>query len=365
MENNSKSTSKFVSEFLFGLLFIGVLITFVMPFMELKNENGDLLFSVPAALALTGGSFSVNDISYSLKNTSIVYIITLVLFIFGTILFYINDFLVKDNKKLKVALYSIISVILIYTGLAFSTSGFYAQIIDGIQDGEGSIYANTANLYGGFVITFILAMLFLTLNEIFHEKKYTVNEIAETAILVALAVVLDTFAKVQMQANGGSISFSAVPLFLIAIRYGFFKGFIASSFYFGVLTCLIDGYGFQTFPFDYFIALSGYGFIGLFFNFAKRFYINEENKTEFKKKQYLYSLGAIILSGVPIMIIRYIGHMISGAVLYSTPFVANFIYQSTYVPAAVWISIGITAVLLPAIILINRVYPVKEQVENE
>ena len=54
--------------------------------------------------------------------------------------------------------------------------------------------------------------------------KFSVRDIAEIAVLCALAVVLDKFGKIPIGSTGGSINISTVPLFIIAFRHGWFKG---------------------------------------------------------------------------------------------------------------------------------------------
>ena len=52
--------------------------------------------------------------------------------------------------------------------------------------------------------------------------------------------------------------------------------------------------------------------------------------------------------------------MVSGFILYAPiSFVDNFIYQSTYVPLTMLVSIVVMCVLVGPIILINRIFKVK------
>ena len=55
----------------------------------------------------------------------------------------------------------------------------------------------------------------------------SVKEMVEMALLVALAVVLDLDGfKISLSADGGSIGFTMVPLFILGYRHGFFKSLI-------------------------------------------------------------------------------------------------------------------------------------------
>ena len=94
--------------------------------------------------------------------------------------------------------------------------------------------------------------------------KFSVRDIAEIGVLCALAIVLDRFVKIPIGATGGSINIAAVPLFIIAFRHGWFKGLIGAGVVFSLATCLLDGYGFQYFLFDYFIAFGSIAIGGLF-----------------------------------------------------------------------------------------------------
>ena len=68
---------------------------------------------------------------------------------------------------------------------------------------------------------------------------FSVRDIAEIAILVALALGLDKL-KISVGATGGSVNFAMFPLFVIALRHGPFKGFIAGGIVYGLISCLLD-----------------------------------------------------------------------------------------------------------------------------
>ena len=106
---------------------------------------------------------------------------------------------------------------------------------------------------------------------------FNINDIAEIAILCSLAIVLDQFCKIPLGATGGSINLSMLPLYIIALRHGWFKGFIGGGIIYAITTCIIDGYGFQFFPLEYFVAYGSVGILGIFANFIyKKF--NKNNK---------------------------------------------------------------------------------------
>ena len=83
----------------------------------------------------------------------------------------------------------------------------------------------------------------------------SVKEMVEMALLVALAVVLDLDGfKISLSADGGSIGFTMVPLFILGYRHGFFKSLIGVGVIYGLTTALLDGHGLMYYPFDYLIA---------------------------------------------------------------------------------------------------------------
>ena len=188
--------------------------------------------------------------------------------------------------------------------------------------------------------------------KIFENIKYTTREICEEGILIALAVVLDNFVKIKIQSGGGSVGFAAIPLFIIAIRHGAYKGFVASAIVFGLITCMLDGYGFQTYPFDYFIGFGGYCLVGLMFNLFKHFY---KNKTEnYAQAEFTYSFVAVTIGCFLALIVRYFGSCTSSIILYEYTLVDALIYNSTYIPMTMLIDWVAVLILLKPILLINK-----------
>ena len=85
--------------------------------------------------------------------------------------------------------------------------------------------------------------------------KKTELKLAESAILVALAIVLDITSKmipVLQMPQGGSISLALLPLVILSLRNGYKYGFLGGMT-FGIVNFLMDGYAFHwgSFIFDY------------------------------------------------------------------------------------------------------------------
>ena len=93
---------------------------------------------------------------------------------------------------------------------------------------------------------------------------FNVHDIVEIAMFVAIALVLDNFLKIPLGASGGSINLAVLPLVLLALRHGWFKGFVAGGIIFGFISCLIDGYGLVTYPLEYFVTFGSIAIVGAF-----------------------------------------------------------------------------------------------------
>lgn len=95
--------------------------------------------------------------------------------------------------------------------------------------------------------------------------------LTETAVLLAVAVVLDALAGLYSPFRyGGSISPAMLPIFLLAVRHGWKRG-LAAGFLFGVLQSLV-GMALGNFYFlslaqyalDYLVAFTVLGVAGIF-----------------------------------------------------------------------------------------------------
>jgi len=347
-----KNLSYYLREFIFGVLFVSLIILLIcLPQLKVINvEKEEFFFSFFTLLSntnLTIGSEILNighsNIILAIGFTSLL----LSLVSIGVGLFFYK----KENVQVGKILYLVSIGLLALFLFIFALSNAIVKAFI-IGDFAGKVKLDLPLSITSIIL--ILLMIFVIFSRIFQNERFSIQNIVEMGVLVGLAVVLDTFAKITVQANGGSISFAAVPLFLISIRMGGFKGFIASSFIFGFISCLIDGYGFQTFPFDYFVAYAGYGFIGFFINLFEKF-----NKSNSKKVQFGLSALGLTIGVVVAIFFRYLGAMIDGFILYQPiTFVENFIYQSTYIPLSMLVSFGGTLALLEPILLINRVFKV-------
>ena len=181
--------------------------------------------------------------------------------------------------------------------------------------------------------------------------KFSVRDICEIAVMCALAIAIDQVLNVKVQANGGSISISCLPLFIVSYRHGWFKGFVASGIVFGFTTCVLDGEGLITYPFDYLFAFGSIGLAGLF---GKKIYkYVKEPGLKSKIISLLLILTTVLIHGI----IRFASSTVSSVLVYQATLAAGIAYQATYVPATCAALVIFLYVLLPALLAINNQYP--------
>lgn len=184
-----------------------------------------------------------------------------------------------------------------------------------------------------------------------HTFGFTVRDIAEIAILCAIAVVLDKFVKISIGATGGSINVAMVPLFIIALRHGWFKGLIAGGLVYGIITCLLDGYGLMTYPLEYFVAFGSIAITGLVSTYIHQFYA-KKNAVGILCS-YLCLVGAMLAA----FIIRFFCGSIDSVLLWEYEWGAALAYNASYVFLSGAAVAVIMCLLLPNIMLLDREYP--------
>ena len=198
---------------------------------------------------------------------------------------------------------------------------------------------------------FACSLLFLGLGAfsslLSSPKKYgeNVKAITENGVLIALSFVLN-FVKIPIGPSGGSINFQMLPLFIIALRRGPIQAFISGGIVFGAISCLSDGYGFATFPFDYLIGFGSVAILGLF-----RKLVLKEDQNFFLRELFLF------VGGFLSTLVRFIGSTLSSIIIYDYPFVAALQYNAIYIPLSGLISIVVLMLLLKPFLLINKRYP--------
>ena len=182
--------------------------------------------------------------------------------------------------------------------------------------------------------------------------RFSVQDMAEMGILVAIAVVLDQFCKIEIAPlEGGSINFAMLPLFIIALRQGWLKGFIAGGVIFGFITCLIDGNSgsFAAFPLDYLIGFGSVAIVGVF----RRLITHDDYHVTWHS--YMFATVAILAAYV----VRFIAATIDGIILYDATFVGSLAYNAAYIFPSFVVTCAIFLGLLINILRIFRSHNTK------
>lgn len=182
---------------------------------------------------------------------------------------------------------------------------------------------------------------------------FSIRDITEIAMLCALAIVLDKFVKIPIGATGGSLNIAAFPLFVIALRHGWFKGLIGGGVVFGLISCLLDGYGMQCYPFEYFLAFGSVCILGIFGNYINNA-LNNGRKVDIVK-----AYGLIILSVCAFALIRLAGATIDSIIIYGYKFGPALTYNIPYVLPSAGLVLAIIILLVPVILSLNKTYPTK------
>lgn len=153
----------------------------------------------------------------------------------------------------------------------------------------------------------------------------------EVAIFTALALVLDLvpFLQFKIWAQGGSISFAMIPIFIVAFRWGI-KGGLISGFLWGVLQVAV-GTAYILTPLqgfiDYGFAFTALGVAGIF---AKPIQLAVKKGNTGVYLSYI-TLGVFIGS-----MLRFIAHYIAGVVFFSSAiegqpvWLYSFVYNISY-----------------------------------
>lgn len=180
------------------------------------------------------------------------------------------------------------------------------------------------------------------------EFNFSIQDIVEIAMFVAIALILDlSFLKIRIGQNGGSISLVMVPLIVICLRKGFIKGFIACGLVYGLLNCIMDGYGFFSYPFDYLFAFGLLAVVGLF----RKQILSKNHKITFKGCLFLV-IGLLLAFSCRLAMAT-----LSGMIFYETPFVGSLTYNLAYIwPSALGTTVVIFLLYKP-LLLIEKRFP--------
>jgi len=126
--------------------------------------------------------------------------------------------------------------------------------------------------------------------------------LCETAVMIAMAVVIDLLVKVipfLSMPKGGTYSIAMLPIMVIGFRHGYKYSFLAGLCY-GLLNFILDGYSFYwgSFIFDYTLPFTLLGVCGLF---------------QKSGRKLIYFELSILLAGF----LRYLCHGFSGVLFFA------------------------------------------------
>ncbi|MCR5491263.1 MAG: energy-coupled thiamine transporter ThiT, partial [Bacilli bacterium] len=219
-------------------------------------------------------------------------------------------------------------------------SYFAADLIDNF---------NGASLGWGAAVSIAMCALaaLFALSSSSYSNSDNVLTIAEDGVLIAAAFVL-SYVKLPIATGGGSVNFQMLPLMIIALRRGPLHGFVTGGVIYGLLTCLTDGYGFATYPFDYLIGFGSAGVMGFFAPL-----ILGENQKSYNAKGIIW----IIVGGIASTFVRFVGSTVSSMVIYDVEFVGALIYNAVYIPVSGAIAIAILCALYGPLARVNSMFP--------
>lgn len=180
---------------------------------------------------------------------------------------------------------------------------------------------------------------------------FTLKDLTEIAIFTAMAIVADKNIKIPLAATGGSLNFSMVPIFVIALRHGPFKSFVAGGIIYGLMTCLLDGYGFNTYPLEYLVAYGSTCILGFFGANINR------NYRQGNTKGVILSNIIIVLSVALWGFIRLMVASVDSVLFYGTTFAGGIAYNATYVVPSAILDVILLLVIVPPLMMLSRRRP--------
>ena len=275
--------------------------------------------------------------------------IVLIVLVSISLIAVIVSFFVRNKKKVNDVVVAIglidLALLVAYAILSKEIFSYFAGDVGMIANFNGAQVG-----WGTGVIMFLTTVEFFAVISVSSYSKQSVQGLAEDAMLIAAAFILN-FIKIPLGATGGSINFQMLPLMLIALRRGPVTGFICGGFIYGLITCLTDGYGFATYPFDYLI---GFGSVAIMGFFNKFILSNEEGKYPLWLSEIL-----VFVAGLLSTFVRFVGGTTSSMVIYGYQFVPALAYNALYIPLSGAAAIVILMIVLPGLQKLNRKYPAK------
>lgn len=199
----------------------------------------------------------------------------------------------------------------------------------------------------GILFSGLGAMLALSVS--FAYKPISTKDMAEEGVLLALAFIFNLFGF-RVVKGGGSTNLQMLPLFIIALRRGPVHGLVCGGIIYGLVTCLTDGYGIATFPFDYLIGFGSVMILGLFRNQI----LGKEQKWYNLKGEVFLFVGALLAT-----MVRFVGSTASSMILWKYTFAAAIAYNVTYIPSTGLLGIVFIMAVYGPLLRINNRFPAR------
>lgn len=171
----------------------------------------------------------------------------------------------------------------------------------------------------------------------------------EIAIFTAFAYVLDMipFLSFKIWAQGGSVSFAMIPIFIVAFRWGL-KGGLLSGFLYAVLQMTIGTPWIMHWAqalLDYPIAFTVLGFAGAFAPLVQRALKNKDTK------RFIGMITLGVLVGVGL---RFIAHFLAGIIFFESliegmgDWMFSLVYNGSYLLPSFIINVIAVSLLFKA-----------------
>lgn len=194
---------------------------------------------------------------------------------------------------------------------------------------------------------FILSLLVLSFAS--EDMKFSARDIAESGVLIAAALVLN-FIRLFPGPTGGSVNLQMLPLFVLALRKGPIKAFVGCGIVYGLISCLTDGYGFATYPFDYLLGMGSAAILGLF---SKQVLREDANNYNLKGELFIF-IGVTLATTV-----RFIAGTISSMLIYDYAFAPAALYNVGYVFISGGIAMVVVMGLYGPLLKVHKQFPNK------
>lgn len=215
-------------------------------------------------------------------------------------------------------------------------------------EGEKFTYIQLVDYSTIAVALFIFAAVALFISD-YRADQFTISDISETAMLIAISIVLN-YIKIPLGATGGSINLQIFPLAIMALRFSSSKTFLGAGIIYGLISCLLDGYGLQTFVFEYLIA---FGSICIL-SFARKFVVKKGKATVY---------GAFLIAGLIIVstLIRYMAASLDSVLFYNLTFKEGLAYNAIYVlPTGAITLVLVVLFYIKPLFFLNKAFPTTE-----